>query len=246
MKPISFFNSKAAKPAPLINIKNIRIASPCPADWNNMAGDDRIRHCSECNLNVYNLSAMTEREVQRLIANSHDRVCGRFYRRADGTILTQDCPRGLRAVARRVSRTATAVLTAVMSVSCAFAGPRPKSQQSPQAATKAEHKEPGIALTLTDPLGAVVTNARVTLIDKKGKKKKSGVTDAAGQIFLPAPPADDYSLKVAAVGFKQYEKTVPIHESKIENIVIKLSAEEPVMGRMMIRPTPKSSKLKAP
>ena len=99
----SFLNRPAAKPAPLIdiqkiNIQNIRVASPCPADWNTMAGDDRIRHCSECNLNVYNLSAMTEREVQRLIANSQGRVCGRFYRRADGTILTQDCPRGLRRV----------------------------------------------------------------------------------------------------------------------------------------------------
>ena len=30
-------------------------------------GDERIRHCAECNLNVYNLSAMTERQVQELI-----------------------------------------------------------------------------------------------------------------------------------------------------------------------------------
>src|SRR5258708_2255087 len=82
--------------------------------------------------------------------------------------------------------------------------------------------------------------------EKKEKKKKGELPIEGENIFLPSPPADDYSLKVAAVGFKQYEKTVPIHESKIENIVIKLSAEEPVMGRMMIRPTPKSSKLKAP
>src|SRR5882724_1820118 len=126
----SFLHRKTAEPAPLFNIRSIRVASPCPADWSAMAGDDRVRHCSECNLNVYNLSAMTEREVQRLIAQSQGRVCGRFYRRADGTILTQDCPRGLRAVARRVSRTATAVLTAVMSVSVAFAGTKPKPQQT--------------------------------------------------------------------------------------------------------------------
>src|SRR5260221_12162739 len=115
---------------------------------------------------------MTEREVQRLIANSQGRVCGRFYRRADGTVLTQDCPRGLRGVARRVSRTAAAVLTAVMSVSVAFAGTKPKS---PQATTQTEHKVPGIALTLTDPSGAVVTNAQVTLIDQKSGVEKKGV-----------------------------------------------------------------------
>jgi len=39
-----------------------------------MAGDERIRRCSECNLNVYNLSAMTEHEVQRLVADSQGRL----------------------------------------------------------------------------------------------------------------------------------------------------------------------------
>lgn len=68
---ISLFNRGAAKPVPLVNIQNIRIAAPCPADWNKMIGDERVRHCAECNLNVYNLSAMTEREVQKLIARSH-------------------------------------------------------------------------------------------------------------------------------------------------------------------------------
>src|SRR5258708_31712641 len=111
-----FYNPKPPKPVPLVNIQNIRVASPCPADWNKMVGDERTRHCAECNLNVYNLSAMTEREVQKLIVKSQGRLCARFYRRADGTILTQDCPRGLRAVAQHVSRTVAAVLSAVMSV----------------------------------------------------------------------------------------------------------------------------------
>ncbi|MGZ4896492.1 MAG: hypothetical protein ACXVJ0_08525, partial [Candidatus Angelobacter sp.] len=67
---------------------NIRIASPCQAEWEKMVGDERVRHCSECNLNVYNLSAMTERQVQELIAGSQGkRLCTRFYRRADGTVL---------------------------------------------------------------------------------------------------------------------------------------------------------------
>ncbi len=231
---IPFFSREAAKPAVLINIRNIRVASPCPADWNTMAGDERMRHCSECNLNVYNLSAMTEREVQRLVANSQGRVCGRFYRRADGTMLTQDCPRGLRAVARRVSRTVAAVLTAVMSVSVAFAGTKPKSQQGPQTPSQTEYKEPGIALTVTDPSGAVVTNAQVTLTDKKGKKKKSGVTNAMGQIFMVAPPAEDYSLKIDAAGFKHCEKTVPVHEGKVENITIKLPVEESAMVGVLV------------
>jgi hypothetical protein len=50
-----------------VDLRNIRIASPCPAEWEKMVGDERVRHCAECNLNVYNLSAMTERQVQLLI-----------------------------------------------------------------------------------------------------------------------------------------------------------------------------------
>src|ERR1700686_2052770 len=168
MRVSSFFHRRAAKPAPLVNIHNIRVASPCPADWNKMIGDERVRHCAECNLNVYNLSAMTEREVKRLVAGSQGRMCARFYRRADGTILTQDCPHGLRAVARRVSRTVAAVLSAVMSVGFAVAGTKP--QQCPPPASQNEHNEPGVAILVTDPQGAVVSGAEVILVRPDGKK----------------------------------------------------------------------------
>ena len=50
-------------------LENIRIASLCSADWEQMPGDNRVRHCQACNLNVYNLSAFTEREIRELMAN---------------------------------------------------------------------------------------------------------------------------------------------------------------------------------
>src|ERR1043166_2143993 len=110
---------KTSKPQP-VSLSNIRVASPCPADWEKMVGDERVRHCSECNLNVYNLSAMTEREIQQLItANQGRRLCTRFYRRADGTVLTRNCPWTLRRMARKASRFASAVLTACMGVTLA-------------------------------------------------------------------------------------------------------------------------------
>jgi len=37
---------KTSKPQQ-VSLSNLRIASPCPADWNKMAGDERVRHCSE-------------------------------------------------------------------------------------------------------------------------------------------------------------------------------------------------------
>jgi hypothetical protein len=45
-------------------LSQIKIASPCAASWDEMRGDDRCRFCQHCQLNVYNLSAMTHRRCQ--------------------------------------------------------------------------------------------------------------------------------------------------------------------------------------
>jgi hypothetical protein len=81
-----------------IALEDIRIASPCKADWAKMRGDARVRFCDSCSLNVYNISEMTRAAAEALIRNAEGRPCIRLYRRADGTVLTRDCPRGIRAV----------------------------------------------------------------------------------------------------------------------------------------------------
>jgi hypothetical protein len=80
-----------------------------------MVGDERVRFCGQCNLNVYNLSAMTKVDAERLISRAEGKLCVRYYRRADGTILTSNCPVGLRALKRRLSRIAGASAAAVLS-----------------------------------------------------------------------------------------------------------------------------------
>jgi hypothetical protein len=84
-------------------LDRISIASPCTADWASMTGDERVRFCSECRLNVYNLSAMSREDAAALIVEREGCLCVRFYRRADGTVLTQDCPVGLRALRRKAA-----------------------------------------------------------------------------------------------------------------------------------------------
>jgi hypothetical protein len=39
------------------------------------------------------------------------RLCVRFYKRADGTVLTKDCPVGWQALKKRISKTATAFVS---------------------------------------------------------------------------------------------------------------------------------------
>jgi hypothetical protein len=86
------------------NPLKVQVASPCPASWDQMDGDDKVRFCALCRLNVYNLSAMSRHEADDLVRNREGRLCVRFYQRPDGTVLTQDCPRGLAAVQRSTRR----------------------------------------------------------------------------------------------------------------------------------------------
>jgi len=98
-------------------LDHLRIAAPCPADWDQMFSfeDERVRFCSQCNLNVYNLSGMSRQEAEALINKTEGRLCVRFYRRADGSILTQNCPVGLKAIKRRVAWVAQVVLGMILS-----------------------------------------------------------------------------------------------------------------------------------
>lgn len=90
-------------------LSSVKVASPCTADWDSMLGSDRVRFCGQCQLNVYNLSAMSKIDAEALITRTEGRLCIRFYRRNDGSIITQDCPVGWRAIKRRASRIKTAV-----------------------------------------------------------------------------------------------------------------------------------------
>jgi hypothetical protein len=71
-----------------------------------MAGDDRTRYCTRCNLNVYNLAVMKRGEVELLFRAAKGRVCGRLYVRKDRTATLRECA-GSRA--RKTVRRAAAV-----------------------------------------------------------------------------------------------------------------------------------------
>ena len=97
-------------------LNEIKIASPCSANWDEMIGSDRKRYCAECKLNVYNLSDMALQEAENFLINSEGRVCVKFYRRKDGTVLTNDCPVGWQAVKRKVSRLSKAVFASFIGI----------------------------------------------------------------------------------------------------------------------------------
>lgn len=108
-----------------VSLDDIRIASPCKAAWDRMEGDDRARFCVECGKHVYDLSAMSRKEAERLVFETEGRPCVRFYRRRDGTVLTDNCPVGLRR-ARRWLLTQTGGIA--LAFTAVIAGPAAGSQ----------------------------------------------------------------------------------------------------------------------
>src|SRR6266404_3853955 len=96
-------------------LDRLRVSSPCPANWDQMSGNDSVRFCDLCNLHVYNIARLSRKEAEALIANTKGRICARLYRRSDGTIITKDCPVGLRAIRRHVAKVTSAVFAAILS-----------------------------------------------------------------------------------------------------------------------------------
>ena len=82
-------------------LDNLRVATPCRADWAQMTGDDRTRHCNQCDKQVFNLSEMTRVEAEALVLAKHGDLCARYYQRHDGTIITSDCRVGVVASRKR-------------------------------------------------------------------------------------------------------------------------------------------------
>jgi hypothetical protein len=93
----------------------VKIASPCPISWDSMKGTDRVRFCGECKRKVFNLSEMTQAEAKQLLSRHRSRLCAMFYKRADGTVMTRDCPEYGRRLRRRI-KTAALMLASLLAM----------------------------------------------------------------------------------------------------------------------------------
>ena len=192
----------------------VRIASPCSAGWEAMEGDGRVRFCRQCDLHVYNLSEMTRAEAEALVARTEGRLCARFYRRADGTVLTKDCPTGLSAARRRAGRAAAAAFAALLSL-CGGAFGQGKSKAGDSCDTgharvsRVLKQGKGSALkgVVLDPNGAVIPGASVLLTDPKTKRTLTATTSDEGAFEFAALQPGVYQVEVSIAGFKRLTMT---------------------------------------
>ena len=192
-------------------LNELRIASPCPVAWQDMIGTDQVRLCHQCDLHVYDISELTRDEAIALIASSEGRICARLHRRADGTVITRDCPVGLRALRKRVARRAGAALTAILSLSVTvFAQTRTQDKEpgKKQVLVTFERKQSQdmkviVTGTVTDLNGGSIAGATITLIDEATDDKVSTSTNDAGEFRFAALKDGKYILRIESPNFKK-------------------------------------------
>jgi hypothetical protein len=210
---------------------NFRIASPCHAGWDRMSGDGRVRFCDSCQLNVYNFSEMTSDEINSLILKTEGRLCARLYRRTDGTIITRDCPVGIKAFRQKISRVATAAFATILSA-CSFVFSQTPKQdkeckQIPaitfERKQTVDHQAATFAGRVLDRASAVVPGVAVTILDSNGNKIRKTTTNENGDFSLVGIPEGNYSLKVAAVGFKNLAvNKLELHSTEVTTVQVVL------------------------
>jgi hypothetical protein len=212
-------------------LDRMRIAAPCNVGWENMSGDERARFCNQCRLHVYNISEMTRPQVASLIASTEGRICARLYRRTDGTVLTRDCPVGLRALRKRISRRAGAVLTAILSLGSGLIG-QTKPQEDKTCARIVALKikrtivKDGLGVftgVVMDEMGAVIVGAKITLINQDSKEKLTATSADDGAFKVSDLAAGKYTFEIEAVGFKKPKLTeLVVHAKEVVRVDVTL------------------------
>jgi hypothetical protein len=226
------------------HLDHLRIASPCPANWEAMSGNERVRFCDLCNLQVYNIAQLTRKEAETLIAGAEGRICARIYRRPDGTVITKDCPVGLRAMRRRIATVAGAAFATVVGLCGSIMG------QKPTATDKASCKQQVtisrkvtesvtatgiIAGTVSDPNGAVVAGAKVIITDPKTGKTSETESNSEGRFQVSGLPAGMYDLSTTAPGFKSLElKQVALGAKETVTFDLIVLAPEALTGVILV------------
>jgi hypothetical protein len=212
--------------------------------WEELTGDERKRFCAQCGLNVYNISAMTRAEAESFITNAEGRVCAKIYRRADGTILTRDCPVGLRAVRKKVSRATAAAFSALVSL---FGGTMTfAQQQQPKGESKADIRrtlrrsgQAAVEGTIYDVVQAVIVRAEIKLTNEETKREISTRSNEYGKFRVTDLAPGVYTIQIRSSGFASLRLSgINVAEEEALNMAVTLQVG--TMGELgvVVSPSP--------
>lgn len=216
-------------------VNNIRVASPCSVSWETMSGDERVRRCHSCKLNIYNIAEMTSKEVENLITNREDRVCIRLYKRADGTVLTKDCPVGFRAYQKRAARFAGAALATVLGLFSVSFGQKEDEKTIDASKVKIsrtvnQNQNSVLSGVVLDSNGAIIPAAKLKLYKEGDKKITKAKSNADGYYVFNNILAGIYILETEYEGFIKH-KIVDLEVKNNEKLAVDIELQ---LGNMTV------------
>jgi Carboxypeptidase regulatory-like domain len=194
-------------------LDRVEINSPCAANWDEMKGTDQVRYCSECQKYVYNLSEMTQREAESLLASRGNQMCARLIRDLEGQTLTVESLPPVRLLGWKPGPLATAVVSALISIT-----PMTVPLANAQAASHASQSEDGpgtdsrrpapgsltsaITGIVSNESGAPLSGAIVVLTSEATGDVLSQMTSDEGEFRFEGLPARTYIVEVRYNGYR--------------------------------------------
>lgn len=236
-------------PTPKSRFAQLQVISPCTADWTQMSGADNKRHCAQCNKFVYDFAQIRPQEITAIVAAHHGSLCARLTRGADGSLLTYEPMPEAAAINRRAWPVAAAVMAAVLGLAAPTAAQtaRPgatiggaQDGQRAQAKTQPGELTSSINGVVTDPAGAVATNAVITLINRGTGEERKTTSSAEGEYSFAQVAPGSYTLNVESPGFRKLQITdVALTNAQELRLNATLDVGEVVtLGAMIAAPQP--------
>jgi hypothetical protein len=192
------------------NRLNARIVTPCSKNWDEMKGTAEVRFCESCRKNVYNISSMTAHAAEALLAQTASPACLRIFHREDGTVLTADCPWGVRNASKKIGRLATAALSSALTFA-SVAAAQVQQTLSPESAQAAGVPTGALQGTVRDASGAPIAGVFVTCRSLASGQEFQIVSDSQGQFRTDSLPAGKFEVFAEAPGFERCKRELSVN-----------------------------------
>ncbi len=195
----------------------LQVASPCDSSWEAMHGDERRRHCLQCDKHVYDFAQLTPREIAGVVEANQGHLCARLKRDEWGRLITLEPPMVDPLAPRRASPLVAAVVTAVLGLGVGLRGDatdqdaivaaaeleadRRLRGEQPQRTGAGHAGDTGSVLSgrLANEAGEPVPGATVWVYSEIDDQQRSGQTDAEGRFSFTLTPGI-YQIRTAVDG----------------------------------------------
>lgn len=192
------------------SFEQINVQSPCNQEWDAMTGNDRVRFCSHCQLTVNNISAMSDKDVRRLLATAKGRLCVRYHQPANLPQARRALPQLHHIIGRRASKIAPGAFTAALSLSAAAVQQANGNQLSASPGAITFQTTPlnslpdltgSIVGTVLTPAGQPIDGATIVISNTEKNLVLSVSSDSKGNFGFPYLEPGLYNVRIQAVGF---------------------------------------------